>query len=113
METMKYTTEYMEQLFESINFDLFDDKLDKPIFLVLNDIIASAIIPDFEIDGVCVPFDRANKYIIGIHENNTPLQFFNTMVHELIHIYCFEKWNYRGHGKKFKEICEKAVDIYY
>jgi len=108
---MKYTTKYMKQLFESINFDLFMDKLDLPGFFVMDEKLMEAIWPDYPIDGICIPTEKT--YLIGVHEDLTPDQFFNTLVHELIHIYCFEKYNYGGHGKKFKKICQKAVEIYY
>lgn len=109
---MKYTLDYTKQLFESINFDLFDDKLDMPTFFILDAEMCQFIDKkDPYFVGICIPTNEG--YCIGLHKELTYFEYFNTLVHELIHIYCMEKWDYSGHGKKFKKICEKAVDIYY
>lgn len=107
---MKYTIEHMQNLYQEINFQIFEDKLPEPAFFLLDDFLARKLY-DFPIDGICIP--AANGYIIGVHIDLTPIAFYNTMVHELIHVYCMEKWNYSGHGKKFKKICKKSLDILY
>ena len=106
-----YNVKYMEMLFESINFDLFEDKLDKPRFFVLDEELAFTLWPNYAIDGICVP--HKDFYLVGVQKDLKPHHFFDTLVHELIHVYLMEKCNYSGHGKKFKKMCEKAIDIYY
>lgn len=112
---MKYTAQYMQTIFEESNFLLFDDKLPQPIFFVFNnstmELINTFLGWDFAFDGICVP--NKNKYFIGVHKDLTPAEFYNTLIHELIHIELMEKYNYSGHGKKFKNKCKKILDELY
>lgn len=109
---MKYTTTYMTQLFESINFDLFEDKLDLPVLFVYNEKQMQVMQAEFEIpykfDGITIPTEKT--FLVGVAGYLNPTAFFDTLVHELIHV---KLAPYLGHGKKFKNMCEKAVDIYY
>jgi hypothetical protein len=102
----------MQQLFESINFDLFEDSLDMPIFFVYGEKKMQVMQKEFEIpynfDGITIPTEKT--FLVGVEKNLCPQMFFDTLVHELIHVYLFP---YMGHGRKFKNICEKAVDLYY
>jgi len=109
---MKYTTAHMIQLFESINFDLFDDMLDLPVFFVYNEKQMRIMQKEFNIpykfDGITIPTEKT--FLVGVSNRLTATEFFNTLVHELIHIKLFP---YLGHGKKFLKECDRAMELYY
>ena len=100
----------MRELFDYINFELFNLALDMPEFMVMSNKMAKRIWP-ISIDGICIPDN--DTYIIAIHKDLTKNEFFDTMVHELIHIKLMDKNGYSGHGKPFKKWCRKAIDTFY
>lgn len=100
----------LEKMFDYINAEMFDNILDKPYLHVLTKKQARALWPE-PIDGICVPIK--DWYFVGIHKDLTKNEAFDTMVHEMIHMYLMDKCNYSGHGKKFKKACRKAIDIFY
>lgn len=107
---MKYTEKYMQELFDYINLELFDLALDLPEFMVMSKKQCKQIWPE-PIDGICVPDN--DTYIIGIHKGLSKNEFFDTMVHEMIHIKLMDKNGYSGHGKPFKKWCRKAINTFY
>ena len=98
------------KMFRYINRELFDDFLDMPYIFALTNKQCKQMWPE-PIDGIFVR-DKTDV-CIGIHKHLTNNEAFDTMVHEMIHQYLVETKNYWGHGKKFKKMCRKAIDIFY
>ena len=101
----------LKKMFRYINQELFDNMLDMPMLHVLTSKQAKKLwhVP---IDGICIPFKKGG-YAIGIHNDLTYTQAFDTMTHEMIHIALMDKNGYSGHGKPFKKMCRKAIDTFY
>ena len=116
---MKYTTEYMTKLFHYVNEELFDNMLDIPIMKSLSNteiyamVNAGIDVPVF--DGICVPshWEGDCNYFIGIYDGLNENNFFNTFVHELIHIQCMESHSFSGHYGLFRMWTEKAIERFY
>ena len=109
------TTEDLQSIFEEVNFACFDDELPTPAITYMDDDMRKVITNchgyDYDFDGICIP-TASGPYLIGISTGLNLVQVFNTMIHEIVHIACMEKWNYPGHGKKFKQICKHILDNY-
>lgn len=108
----------LKKIFKYINRELFDNMLDMPYLYMLSSNDCKKIWKKEAIDGICVPQvvigeKRPSWYFIGVHKELTKTQIFDTMVHEMIHMHLVEKFNYNGHGKKFKKMCRKAIDTFY
>jgi hypothetical protein len=101
----------LKKMFNYINQELFDNMLDTPLLHVLSN-KESRKLWTIPIDGICIPF-YPEGYAIGIHEDLTDTEAFDTMTHEMIHMHLMEKNKYSGHGKPFKKMCRKAIDTFY
>lgn len=102
---------YLNKMFRFVNQELFDGLLDVEIVQTID----NNTFFDYDIDGVCIPdFDGENwRYFIGIDETLNKTDAFNTLVHEMIHIYCMVNRNYSGHNGLFRTMTIKAVDVFY
>ena len=101
---------HLEKMFKYINREMFDNMLDMPYLAVLSSKQCKKLWP-VPIDGICCPIK--DWYFVGIHKSLTKTQAFDTMVHEMIHMDLMDNHGYSGHGKKFKNACRNAIDIFY
>ena len=101
-------------MFNYINQELFDDMLDMPKFYLYNEEEMKNFFEfgdNFEFEGFVSKFWE--HYFIGLKDDLTKQNYFDTLVHEMIHMHLIEKSGYTGHGKPFIKMCEKAIDILY
>jgi Zn-dependent peptidase ImmA (M78 family) len=108
-----HTDKDLQVITENVNIDLFEDKL--PLDNIRSHILPARFIEALcnrPVCGVCIP-THDDKYIIFITKEQNTTEIFDTMIHELIHVYLMEKTGYSGHGKPFKKICQRATEIYY
>ena len=70
---------------------------------------------DFGIHGVAVSYPEKELHFIGIWVElmDSPTQYFNTFVHECIHIWQAHTGRKMNHGKTFKHWCRKAYEEFY
>lgn len=112
---MEYTKEYMQKMFNYINEELFDTDLPDIFLYTLDDGFIEKSAKDWNLPeyyGICCP--SGEEYFIGISNSLTRTEFFDTLVHELIHVYCMENYRgYSGHGGYFRLWTRKAVDTFY
>jgi hypothetical protein len=110
----KYTTNDIITLYEEINYRCFSGDLPFPAVVIMDGITRKVISGTqgwkFDFDGVCFPLHGEPKYLIGIATGLKSDDFFNTVIHELIHVACMEKWCYSGHGKKFDQISQLILE---
>lgn len=110
----RYTDQDITSIFEEINDRCFDGKLPSPAVTLMDDqtrkVITATQSWDFDIDGVCFPLHGEIKYLIGISTGLSSTTFFYTVIHEIIHIACMEKWCYSGHGKKFNRVSQDILE---
>ena len=99
----------LKKMFDFINEHMFDNFLDKPYFLIIDH---EQSLFAFVIDGYCENV-KGRHFMIGITNHLTIKNAFDTMVHEMIHQYLMETKEYGKHGKPFKKLCQKGVDIFY
>ena len=100
-----------------INNRLFDGELPEAELYWLNE--SNIDIIPFEIDAVCIPWN--NTYFIGIYKMLPFISYslyFNSMVHEMIHIWQCEKYGVKytlkhQHGREFKKMCQLAYEEFY
>ena len=100
----------LKKMFKFINREMFDSRLDMPHLFMLSSKQCKRLHP-IPIDGICIP--TQNGYFIGIHKDLTKTEVFDTLVHELIHIDLIMRKGYWEHGKPFKKMCRKGIDIFY
>lgn len=100
---MKYNKRYIQELFYYVNRELFDSMLDMPYFHI----------SDYKDNtwGWCE--DYKNNQFISIDKNCNPIDFFNTFVHELIHVWQCQNNKAMDHKKEFKKWSLKAYEIFY
>jgi len=108
-------TNWYKKMFNFVNQELFDNMLDMPEIYVLDDTYIKKAAIDWELplfDGVCV-YDE-ERYFLGMYAGLNEVQSFNTLVHEMIHMYTHRYHReYLGHGGWFRVYCEKAYEIFY
>ena len=100
----------LKKMFNYINQELFDDMLDMPLFYLYNQQEMEKIY-DFEFDGLCVPI--GDNYLIGIKNDLTIQNTFDTLAHEMMHIALMDKNEYAKHGRPFLNLCKKGIDTFY
>ena len=105
-------TKTLKKMFKFINRELFDNMLDMPYLAVLSSKQTKKLHP-VPIDGIFIGNQGDDYCCIGIHKDLTKNQAFDTMVHEMIHQHLIDKFDYAGHGKRFKKMCRKAIDTFY
>lgn len=67
---------------------------------------------NIECHGMCM-FDET-EYFILISLDQTPFEFFNTLVHEMIHIWMRENgFNFWAHNRTFKMWTLRAMEEFY
>ena len=97
--------ETLKKAFTYINERLFDDLLPMPILhLVTAEEAAAFGEPDTE------GFFFYEDMLIGIHEDSN---IFDTLVHEMIHLWQFQNHKYMGHGGWFLIWSRKAIEEFY
>ncbi len=102
---MKHTIKHTKILFEYINIELFDSELDQPYFNI-DDYV--------KIDrsyGWCEWY--RDNFFIALDKNLSYIEFFNTLVHELIHLWQAQNNKDMDHKKEFKNWCDKAYYIFH
>lgn len=62
------------------------------------------------IDGWAIP--RKDYAIVGINENQTNMEAFLTLAHELIHVLQFSLNQAGGHGPDFMAHCRRLCEIF-
>ena len=102
----------LKKMFRYINQELFDNMLDMPMLYLYNKKEMKKVYQfDFVFEGLCVPI--GDHYLIGIKNDLTKQNTFDTMAHEMMHIALMDKNGYSKHGKPFKKMCEKGIDTFY
>ena len=107
---MKYRNRYMRALFNRINSELFNDELPACHLYALTSAQLEKV-AGFPIDGICIP--EQDDYFIGLDNSLAEGAFFNTMVHEMIHVWQMENKKSIGHYGWFIVWCEKAREEFY
>jgi hypothetical protein len=102
----------LEKMFNYINRELFAYELNIPYIHVLTNKQCKKLwhVP---IDGIITGTSGKNDFHIAIHKDLTNNEAFDTMVHEMIHQHLIMKYDYGKHGKKFKKVCQRAIDMFY
>lgn len=103
-------TKTLKLMFNYINRELFDGELDMPYLYSLSTKQCKQLwhVP---IDGIFLL--EKDKSFIGIHQDLTATQAFDTLAHEMIHQYLVTEQNDWSHGKNFRLWCLKAIDTFY
>ena len=104
----------MESLFNMINTRLFGDKLPDCTIILFNGsdyLTLKKMGVNCLIDGLCTHDNKS--WIIGIDKNLTGIDYFNTLVHEMIHVWQWETYRKMNHGTSFKTKCLKAYEEFY
>ena len=95
----------LKKVFHYVNNTLFDGDLEMPALVLASDEDLINI-AGFEVDGIFTN----EPFMIAINED---ANIFDTMVHEMIHLWQYQNNKYMGHEGWFRVWCEKAIDLYY
>ena len=102
--------ETLKKIFDFINERLFDDLLNVPALYLMSDEEAQELYPEYpELfhDGLFFP----DLVMIAINEDCENI--FDTLLHEMIHLWQFQNHKYMGHGGWFLIWSRKAIEEFY
>ena len=101
----------MKKIYDRINYELFACELPQDVVVQKMTLAQCLRAVNAKCDGLCI--FNGNSYFIGIADHLTDKEKFDTLVHEMIHVWQTENNKKEIHGKYFKLWCQKAIDLYY
>ena len=100
----------LQETYNMINNRLFDGELPDCTIYWLDEPELD-FWPNSQIDGCYVR--EAGEHFIAIYIGLSTARYFNTMVHECIHVWQAHTGRKVNHGKSFKYWCQKAYEEFY
>ena len=102
----------MKKIYDRINYELFDGLLPDDVQVQCITEYQSTLAFGAVAEGLCNCQDDG-VYFIGISDWLTDREKFNTLIHEMIHVWQWENKKPAGHSGWFRVWCDKAIELYY
>lgn len=98
-------------MYNMINRRLFDEELPDCTIILFGATDYKKLSIDNPINGFCQPVQDC--WLIGIDKTLSDKEYFDTLVHEMIHIWQGENNLEMDHKKSFQYMCAKAYEEFY